>query len=66
VRPKKKKSFCIEYEEILKEGIGKKFEMSHNQRWTQETRPIIEAFLHTKYFLEMGLKYGLELELGKR
>jgi len=62
--PKKKKSFCTEYKEILKEGTGKKFEMSHNQMWTQETRPILEAFLHTKYFLEMGLKYGLELKLG--
>jgi hypothetical protein len=50
-------------EEILKEGASeKKFEMDHNKEWLEHTRPIVEAFLHAKYFLEMAIKYGKELE----
>jgi hypothetical protein len=26
------------------------------------TRPIIEAFTHARYFLEMAVKYGAELD----
>jgi hypothetical protein len=47
--------------EILEQGINKKFEWDHNQRWAQETRPMLEAFFHAKYFLEMAIKYGKEL-----
>jgi hypothetical protein len=50
------------YMGILDEGTGKNFEMDHNDRWLEETRPIIEAFFHSKYFLEMICKYGEELE----
>lgn len=48
--------------QILADGTGKKFEMEHNQRWPEVTRPIVEAFFHAKYFLEMGVKYGRELD----
>jgi len=41
------------FEQIIDEGTGRKFERSHNDRWLHETRPIVEAFLHAKYFLEM-------------
>jgi len=44
--------------EIVKEGTGKKFDMGHNKEWTKHTRPMVEAFLHAKYFLEMAVKYG--------
>lgn len=49
-------------EQIFSAGTGKTFELSHNQRWAEETRPIVEAFLHAKYFLEMAVKYGKQYE----
>lgn len=36
---------------IVSEGTGKEFEMEHNQRWLQETRPILEAFFHARMML---------------
>jgi hypothetical protein len=48
--------------QIVTDGTGKCFEREHNQRWLEVTRPIVEAFLHAKYFLEMAVKYGCELE----
>jgi hypothetical protein len=48
--------------EIIAEGTGKKFKWEHNERWLEETRPILEAFFHARYFLEMGIKYGKELD----
>jgi hypothetical protein len=53
---------CEWFEQIVAEGTGKKFEMEHNASWPQHTRPIVEAFLHAKYFWEMMIKYGNELE----
>jgi hypothetical protein len=34
----------------------------HNDRWLSETRPIIEAFFHARYFLEMAVHYGQALD----
>lgn len=48
------------YDQIFSEGTYKKYDSSHNMRWTYETRPIVEAFWHSKHILEMMLKYGLE------
>lgn len=48
--------------EILAVGTGKKFDVSMNERWTEITRPIVEAFFHARYFLEMICKYAVELE----
>ena len=49
--------------EIMEAGSnGKRFEMSHNQEWTRHTRPFVEAFFHARFFLEMAVKYGRELE----
>lgn len=42
---------------IVREGTGKKFSPEINSRWLQETRPVVEAFLHAKYFLEMICRY---------
>jgi hypothetical protein len=50
------------FELIVAAGTGRKFERSHNKRWLEETRPIVEAFLHAKYFLEMICQYGRELK----
>jgi hypothetical protein len=50
--------FC----EIVAEGTRKQFTYEMNKRWTKETRPIVEAFFHARYFLEMVCKYGNELK----
>ena len=48
---------------IIQEGTGKSFNKETNRRWVKETRPIVEAFFHARYFLEMAVKYGKELDL---
>lgn len=51
------------FEEICAAGAsGNEFEEEHNPQWTTHTRPLIEAFLHAKFFLEMAVKYGKALE----
>ena len=50
------------FQEIVGEGTGKTFEPEHNRDWTKFTRPIVGAFFHARYFLEMACKYGKELE----
>jgi hypothetical protein len=50
------------YRKIVSQGTGKKFVLDHNNRWLKETRPIVEAFFHARYMLEMAVKYGKELE----
>jgi hypothetical protein len=32
--------------------------MEDNRRWLEATRPIVEAFFHARYFLDMACKYG--------
>jgi hypothetical protein len=51
------------FEEILKEGAAdKKFDMKHNEKWLEHTRPMIEAFMHARFFLQMAIQYGETLE----
>jgi hypothetical protein len=50
--------FC----QIVKEGTEHEFNDRTNHQWLNQTRPILEAFWHTKYFLQMMIKYGRELE----
>jgi hypothetical protein len=47
--------------EIIESGTGKEFSLATNDTWAQSTRPIVEAFFHARYFLEMVCKYGKEL-----
>ena len=51
---------------ILADGTGKEFQHEHNQRWEAETRPLLEAFFHSRYFLEMAIKYGKKMEKPPR
>lgn len=44
--------------QILEEGTGKEFEPEHNKDWTRVTRPILEAFFHARFFLEMAVRYA--------
>lgn len=48
--------------EIFNDGTGKVWKISDNQEWSKICRPIVEAFLQAKFFLEMAVKYGKELE----
>lgn len=51
--------FC----EIVDTAISKEFDFAKtNQIWLAETRPILEAFWHSKYFLEQMLVAADELE----
>jgi hypothetical protein len=50
------------FTEIVQQGTGITFDEQHNRRWTKVTRPILEAYFHALYFLEMVVKYGKELE----
>jgi hypothetical protein len=51
---------------IVTDGTGRTFELEHNQRWLEVTRPILEAFFHARYFLEMAVRYGRRLEAPPR
>ena len=59
-----KKCFMNEqFEAIFHEGTSSgEFELSHNAEWDKRTRPMVEAFFHARFFLEMAVKYGEELE----
>ena len=49
------------FTQIVAEGTDKKFSAAHNTRWLEETRPIVEAFFHSSYFLEMAVCSAREL-----
>lgn len=55
-------TLCECFEQIVSAGTGLVWEPNHNHNWTLHTRPIVEAFLHVKYFLEMMVKYGRTME----
>lgn len=44
--------------EILREGTGKQFKLEDNAAWLRVTRPIVEAFFHARFFLEMAVRYA--------
>jgi hypothetical protein len=50
------------FETIITQGTAIEFQVEHNQQWLEHPRAIVEAFLHTKYFTEMMVKYGSSLE----
>jgi hypothetical protein len=56
--PKGVAEFNSMFDKIYKEGTGKTFKMEHNDDWLKYTRPMIEAFFHAQYFLQMAVKYS--------
>ena len=46
---------------IVADGTSKEFTPDVNDSWDASTRPLLEAFFHARYFLEMAVKYGSEL-----
>jgi hypothetical protein len=53
--------FCRFFEEILQLGTGREFSLEDNDHWLERAAPILHAFLHARYFVEMAVKYGAEL-----
>lgn len=57
--PKEDKRLCSFFAEIVMASLAVgEWKIKHNKEWTKHTRPIVEAFLHAKYFLAMAVKYG--------
>jgi hypothetical protein len=54
-----------QFEQIIAAGTGSVWEPNHNHNWTLHTRPIVEAFLHAKYFLDMMIKYGRAMDTSQ-
>ena len=53
----------FEYARIVEAGTAHDFQGDRtNANWEAETKPILEAFWHTKYFINMMVKYAKELE----
>jgi hypothetical protein len=46
------------FAEIVARGTGKTFSTADNKQWTETTRPIVEAFFHARFFLEMAVRYA--------
>ena len=46
------------FEQIIAEGTGRTFDVSHNEDWLKHTRPIVEAFFHARFMLEMAVRYA--------
>lgn len=51
------------FREIVDAGTGRRFTPEDNAHWTRVTRPILEAFFHARYFLEMAVRYAHLAEL---
>ncbi len=54
------------FRSIVADGTGLTFEPEHNRRWLEVTRPVVEAFFHARYFLEMAVRYGRRLDAPPR
>ena len=48
----------LSFEQIIREGTGKEFELKHNENWDRHTRPMLEAFCHAKFMIEMAVRYA--------
>ena len=44
--------------QIVADGTGQEFDSSHNQNWEHHTRPLLEAFFHSKFMIEMTVRYA--------
>jgi len=51
---------------IVRDGTGRSFRASDNLRWARRTRPILEAFFHALYFLDVAVRYGSSLRRPPR
>ncbi|HYK00732.1 MAG TPA: hypothetical protein VE974_03190 [Thermoanaerobaculia bacterium] len=47
---------------IVNAGTGLTFTPEMNAAWSETTRPLLEAFFHARFMLEMVLKFGRKLD----
>jgi hypothetical protein len=50
------------FRQIVEQGTGRSFRQEDNEDWLRATRPILEAFFHARFFLEMAVRYATLLE----
>lgn len=48
------RSLNPKFVEIVRHGTGKTFSIEDDRRWSEVTRPIVEAFFHARFFLQTG------------
>ena len=48
----------LSFEKIISDGTGTEFNLRHNKNWDKHTRPILEAFTHAKFMIEMAVRYA--------
>lgn len=46
------------FKKIIENGTGLEFNLRHNKSWDKHTRPILEAFSHAKFMIEMTTRYA--------
>jgi hypothetical protein len=61
-----KEIFNEYYKNIIKKSRLKSQEPLDNLRWEKNSLPLLEAFFHSKYFLEMAVKSGKRYAKNKR
>jgi hypothetical protein len=52
------------FEDIVAAGTGRTFQPEDNRHWLEVTRPMLEAYWHARYFVEMAVRYGAELDVA--
>ena len=52
------RSFCDFFQAIVAAGTGRSFTLEDNELWVERTGPIVEAFFHARFFLEIAVKYA--------
>jgi hypothetical protein len=48
----------LTFEQIIREGTGKEFKLAHNKNRDKHTRPMLDAFAHAKFMIEMAARYA--------
>ena len=54
------------FTQIVADGTGHQFTLADNRRWLEVARPILEAYFHARFFLEMAVKSGRDLPAPPR
>ena len=52
------RSLSLRFLAIIEAGTERAFRPENNANWDAVTRPIVEAFLHAQFFLEMTVRYS--------
>lgn len=52
------RSLSPRFAAIIAAGTEREFQPEDNANWDAVTRPIVEAFLHARFFLEMSVRYS--------